>query len=32
MRYLATTFNEAGNHTKSAEYSRRALIILGEFD
>jgi hypothetical protein len=32
MRYLATTFNEAGNHSKSAEYSRRALIILGEFD
>jgi hypothetical protein len=32
MRYLATTFNEAGNHSKAAEYSRRALIILGEFD
>ena len=32
MRYLASTFNDAGNHSKSAEYSRRALIILGEFD
>ena len=32
MRYLAATFNDAGNHSKSAEYSRRALIILGEFD
>jgi len=31
MRYLAATFKEAGNHKKSAEYSRRALIILGEF-
>ena len=31
MRYLAATFNDAGNHSKSAEYSRRALIILGEF-
>ena len=31
MRYLAATFKEAGNHSKSAEYSRRALIILGEF-
>jgi hypothetical protein len=32
MRYLAATFQDAGNHSKSAEYSRRALIILGEFD
>jgi hypothetical protein len=31
MRYLAATFQDAGNHSKSAEYSRRALIILGEF-
>lgn len=31
MRYLAATFKEAGNFSKSAEYSRRALIILGEF-
>ena len=31
MRYLAETFQQAGNHTKSAEYSRRALIILGYF-
>lgn len=31
MRYLATTFLDAGNHSKSAEYARRALIILGEF-
>lgn len=31
MRYLAETFKQAGNHTKSAEYSRRALIILGHF-
>jgi hypothetical protein len=31
MRYLANTFHDAGNHDKSAEYSRRALIILGEF-
>ena len=32
MRYLAATFMDAGNHSKSAEYSRRALIILGEFN
>jgi hypothetical protein len=31
MRYLAATFQDAGNHTKSTEYSRRALVILGEF-
>lgn len=31
MRYLAATFQDAGNHSKSAEYSRRALVILGEF-
>ena len=31
MRYLAETFKQAGNHNKSAEYSRRALIILGHF-
>ena len=31
MRYLAETFQQAGNYTKSAEYSRRALIILGHF-
>jgi hypothetical protein len=31
MRYLAATFDQAGNHNKSAEYSRRALIILGHF-
>jgi len=31
MRYLSETFNQAGNYTKSADYSRRALIILGHF-
>jgi hypothetical protein len=31
MRYLAATFDQAGNPNKSAEYSRRALIILGHF-
>ncbi len=31
MRYLAATFQDAGNHSKAAEYSRRALVILGEF-
>ncbi len=31
MRYLSETFQQAGNYTKSAEYSRRALIILGHF-
>ncbi len=31
MRYLAVTFKDAGNHSKSAEYARRALIVLGEF-
>jgi hypothetical protein len=31
MRYLAITFQEAGNYQKSAEYARRALIILGHF-
>lgn len=31
MRYLAETFQQAGNYTKSADYSRRALIILGHF-
>ena len=31
MRYLAATFQEAGNYNKSAEYSRRALVILGHF-
>ena len=31
MRYLAETFQEAGNYVKSAEYARRALIILGHF-
>ncbi len=31
MRYLAETFKEAGNFNKSAEYSRRALLILGQF-
>jgi len=31
MRYLAITFKDAGNHSKSAEYARRALIVLGEF-
>jgi hypothetical protein len=32
MRYLAKTFQEAGNYPKSAEYARRALIILGQFN
>ncbi len=31
MRYLSETFKQAGNYTKSADYSRRALIILGHF-
>ncbi len=31
MRYLSETFNQAGNYSKSADYSRRALIILGHF-
>lgn len=31
MRYLSETFQQAGNYTKSADYSRRALIILGHF-
>ena len=31
MRYLASTFQDAGNFNKSADYSRRALIILGQF-
>jgi hypothetical protein len=31
MRYLAETFRDAGNYQKSAEYARRALIILGHF-
>lgn len=31
LRYLAETFEEAGNHEKSAEYARRGLTLLSHF-
>lgn len=31
MRYLAETFQTAGNHAKAAEYARRALTVLAHF-